>query len=287
MRVHPTIVGLSLAAAACFGVASVLQHREAVLQDPELSMKAGLLVRLVREPAWVGSNLLDGAGFVCQFLALRRGSLALVNPLLVTSLVFAMPVSALVARRPVSRGEYVAAALVAGGLALFMASARPGTGIPDASAVAWVVLSAVVVALVGGLVVAARSWVPAHAALLLAAAGGIAWGYASAVTAVAGHALGRGLLHLLASWSPYVLVASGAAGVLIVQSAFQAGELRLSLPTVTVVEPLVAIAIGQLMFQERVATRWPLPLFEVLGLVVMTIGVFALARPEAEAMQAR
>jgi drug/metabolite transporter (DMT)-like permease len=280
-----TIVALSLAAGGCFGVASVLQHRAARSQDPELSMRAGLIVGLLREPAWVASNLLDGVGFVCQFLALRSGSLALVNPLLVCSLIFAVPAGALLTRRRVSRAEYLSAGVVVAGLALFMGAARPGTGLPDAPGIAWVALSCVSAAAVGCLVILASTWARPHRALLLAGAGGITWGYASAVTAVAGHALDRGLLHALASWSPYAMVASGALGVLTVQSAFQAGELRMSLPIATVSEPLVAIVIGQLMFKEHMVTRWPSSVIEVAGLAVMTLGVFALARPEVDAWQ--
>ena len=92
-RGFASIILLSLASAASYGLAAVLQHHAAIREAPELSLRAGLLVRLARRPLWLVGNVLDGVGYLFQFLALRRGSLALVEPLLVLSLVFALPVA--------------------------------------------------------------------------------------------------------------------------------------------------------------------------------------------------
>ena len=89
-----SIVVLSLASAAFYGLAAVLQHEAAVQEPPNLSMQAGLLIRLVARPRWLLGTALDCVAYVFQFLALRRGSLALVEPILVLSLVFALPVAA-------------------------------------------------------------------------------------------------------------------------------------------------------------------------------------------------
>ncbi len=119
-------------------------------------MQAGLLVRLARRPMWLAGSLLDGLGYLFQFLALRRGSLALVEPILVLSLVFALPVAARLDRRPVGRFELVPALAVVAGVGLFLGAAQPGVGRPDASPLAWVVLSVVVAALCGAVTLGAR-----------------------------------------------------------------------------------------------------------------------------------
>lgn len=279
------VIVLALGAAACFGLASVLQHHAVGKEPMELSMRAGLLVRLARQPLWLLANVLDAAGFACQFLALRHGSLALVNPLLVCSLIFALPAGALISHHRISRTEYLAALVVAGGLGLFMAVARPGPGRPFASDTAWVVLSGVVVAVIVCMLIAARGPAKRFAAVLLAAAAGLTWGYVSAVSELAGHLLDRGVVYTLESWTPYVMIASGAIGILMVQSAFQAGALRMSLPTLTVMEPLVAIAIGQVLFGERIDSHGLAVAWQVVGLAIMTVGVFVLARPEAEQLE--
>ena len=98
-----SIVLLSLASAASYGLAAVLQHQATMKEPPELSLRAGLLVSLAHRPLWLVGNALDGVGYLFQFLALRRGSLALVEPLLVLSLVFALPMGAWLEHRRASR----------------------------------------------------------------------------------------------------------------------------------------------------------------------------------------
>jgi drug/metabolite transporter (DMT)-like permease len=269
---------LSLASAASYGLAAVLQHQAAVREHPDLSMRAGLLVRLVRRPMWLLGNALDAVGYLFQFLALRRGSLALVEPLLVLSLVFALPMAARLDHRRVSRSEVASSLAVATGLAVFLGVGRPGVGHPTASGATWAVLSASVAALCGATVLGARKGSHLRAALLLAVGSGVAFGYVAAVTERAGHLLDAGVMHMLASWTPYALVAGGVIALLFTQSAFHAGALRLSLPTLTIAQPLVAVAIGVGMFGEHIDAQGLAPIWEVFGLVLVILGVFVLAK---------
>ena len=82
----------------------------------------------------------------------------------------------------------------------------------------------------------------------------------------------------MATWPPYALLAGASVALLLTQSAFHAGSLRLSLPTLTVVQPLVAVAIGLACFGEKIETRGAAPIVGMLGLLLITAGVFALAR---------
>lgn len=273
-----SVVVLSMASAAAYGLAAVLQHRAAALTDPELSMRAGLLVNLARRPLWLVGNALDGVGYLFQFLALRRGSLALVEPLLVLSLVFAMPVAAFLDHRRPSRSEVASTGVVAAGLALFLGVARPGLGHPDASAKAWTILSVVVVGGCAAAVAGARHGTRRRAAVLLGVGSGLAFGYVAALTERTGHLLDAGVVHTLASWVPYAMGIGAVAALLLTQSAFNAGDLRLSLPVLTVAQPLVAMAIGLGVFGEHIEVGGPAPVVEGLGLAIVTVGVFALGR---------
>ena len=85
------------------------------------------------------------------------------------------------------------------------------------------------------------------------------------------------------SLDEYALLVGGGAALLMTQSAFNAGALRLSLPTLTVAQPLIAIGIGLAMFGEQIDSRGFAPVLEVLGLVLVTFGVFALARSSVAA----
>jgi drug/metabolite transporter (DMT)-like permease len=273
------IVVLSMLSAAAYGLAAVLQHHAASEEPPELSMKMGLLVQLARRPMWLVGNALDVVGYVFQFFALRRGSLSLVEPLLVLSLVFALPLAARLDHRRFSLNEITSAATIALGLGLFLGVARPGVGDPRASGWAWAALTSIIVVACGAMVLGARGGSPRRAAVLLAAASGTAFGYVAAVTESIGHILNHGVLHVFSSWELYALALGGAAALLLTQSAFHAGELRLSLPTLSVAQPLVALAIGIGFFDERINSHGVAPGVEVLGLVLMTVGVYALAQP--------
>lgn len=281
-----SIVVLSMASAASYGLAAVLQHRTAIRQPPELSMRAGLLVGLAHRPMWLVGNALDAVGYAFQFLALRRGSLALVEPVLVLSLVFALPVAAGLDHRHVSRSELASAGAIALGLLLFLLAARPGLGHPHASGTTWAILTAVIAILCGVVALGTRGESRLRA-MLLAVGSGTAFGYVAALTERTGHLLDAGVVHTLATWPPYALVVGALVALLLTQSAFHAGALRLSLPTLTVVQPLVAIAIGLACFGENVETHGVAPIVEALGLLLITGGVFALARSPVIGVEAK
>jgi drug/metabolite transporter (DMT)-like permease len=273
-----SIVVLSVLSAAAYGEAAVLQHHEASTEPQELSTRPGLLVRMARRPLWLIGTALDGVGYLCQFLALRRGSLALVEPLLVLSLVFALPVAARLEHRRIAGSEVWSAVVTVAGLSLFLQVARPALGHPTASGQAWLILSAVIAALCGAMALGARAGSRPRAALLYSAASGTAFGYVAALTERTGHLLDRGALHTLGTWPPYALVAAAIVALALTQSGFQAGVLRLSLPTLTIAQPLVALVIGIGFFGERVNARGVAPALEALGIVMMTFGVYSLAR---------
>jgi hypothetical protein len=180
--------------------------------------------------------------------------------------------------RRASAADVWSTIVIAAGLALFLGVARPGIGHPHASNAAWALLSAAIAACCTIMVLGSRGGSPRRAAVLLAAASGTTFGYVAAVTERTGHILDRGVVHTLTTWTPYALLVGGVAALLLTQSAFHAGALRLSLPTLTVAQPLVAVAIGLGFFGEHVDSRGFAPVAEIAGLVLVTVGVFALAR---------
>jgi drug/metabolite transporter (DMT)-like permease len=272
-----SVVLASLAAASCYAIAAVLQQSAAVAEDPALSLRPALVGSLLRRRRWLLGILASVAGYAFQFLALRRGSLALVEPLLVASLVIALPLNALVERRALSAREWAPGLAIVGALTLFLLAARPGRGAPHASAGGWILLACLTLGAVTICVRHAGAGGPRRA-VALGSGAGILFGVTGAVTETTGHLLDHGIAHLFASWAPYALILAGVAGLIINQSAFQAGELRWSLPAITILEPLVAILIGELMFHEHIAGGVLARSEEVLGLAGMTIGVLTLAR---------
>jgi len=266
----------SLVAALLYAAASVLQHRAAVAAPQERSLRVGLLGHLALQPWWLAGVAADGGGFVAQFLALGHGPLIIVQPLLVSGLLFALPLGAVLSHRRITMKELWAATAVVAGLAALMISAAPESGHPNASATAWTWLLVATLIPAAAFVVAALR-VPSAKPALLATAAGIIYGLTAALTKVTAHQLGQSVHDVVAGWQVYVLIGVGVIGMVLTQSAFQAGPLKASLPALTVTDPVVSALIGMTAFHENV-DQDPLRIaVELLGAALMIVGVIALA----------
>jgi drug/metabolite transporter (DMT)-like permease len=279
----PAVVAVlcALGAALLYATASVLQQHSAAAEPVAQSMRIVLLARLVRNPLWLLGGVADVAGFGLQAVALSRGTLVLVQPLLVVGLLFALPFGARFNGSRMGRDAWVSAVAVCAGLAVFQSVADPTAGRDTIASATWVLLLiasgglAVLLALAG---VRANGWAKA---VLLSAGTGTTYGMAAALIKTVGHELSSGLAPTLGHWEPWTLAAVGIAGMLMAQSAFQAGSLDVSLPTMTVVDPVVSILIGSLAFDERLSASAPAVAAEVVSLIVMAAGVYGLARARA------
>jgi drug/metabolite transporter (DMT)-like permease len=273
------VLAASLGAALCYAVASVLQQQAASGQPHDRSLRPALLLHLVARPRWVLGVLTDVAGYALQVVALAEGSLVLVQPLLVSGLLFALPLGAFAARTRLRAAEWVGALEVAAGLSLFLVVAAPAQGRPEASGVAWVAVIAATLGPAALLVVLAGPVGPRRA-MSLGAATGLLYGLTAALTKASAHLLNAGVVHALGRWELYALAVVGISGMLTAQSAFQAASLASSLPILTATDPVVSIAIGAVAFGESLNWRGPAPLLELVGLAVMVAGIFGLARSQ-------
>jgi drug/metabolite transporter (DMT)-like permease len=270
----------SVVGASFYALSSVLEQHAASKEPADQSLRLNLLVVLARRRLWLLGMAAGVAGYAMQFIALRKGSLALVQPIFVTGLVMALAGSALAQRRRFSRREWLANAQILGGIALYIAAAQPGPGHPRGSATGWILLAAISTIAVAALIELSHGS-PQRRSLALGVATGIVLGTTSAITERTSHRLGISLGHALDDWSPYVLVVVSIGGLVLNQSAFQAGDLKWSLPAITVLEPLVAILIGQALFHEHVATSALHVTGQIVGLVSMVVGVLILAASPA------
>jgi drug/metabolite transporter (DMT)-like permease len=271
-----------LASALLYALASVLQQRAAAEQPREQSMRLGLLTRLVRRPMWLVGIGSDGAAYALQFVALGHGALVLVQPLLVSGILFALPLSAWLAQNRMTGKDWSGALALVTGLSLFLVVSSPGAGHAEAANTDWLLLSIVCALGIGALVLAAQGRSSRHRAALLAAAAGVDYGLTAAFTKSAAHLLlDHGVMTAITSWEAYGLVIAGVLGMLLAQSAFQAGSLDASLPVLTVTDPLVSILIGAVVLGEGIRIGLAPVLLEGIGLALMTVGVFVLSREEA------
>ncbi len=271
----------ALGAALLYALASVLQQRSAARLPEEHSLRIGLLTRLVRSRVWLAGVAADLAGFGLQFAAIASGTIVIVQPLLVAGLLFALPIGARLDHDRLRRADWVGATAVCAGLAVFLVVANPAPGRSTVQPGVWPPLLAAGLGL--GVVLAAlgaRSRGRSKAVYLSASAG-IIYGVAAGLTKTTGSQLGTSIVGAFTHWELYALVAVGVGGMVVAQSAFQAGSLDVSLPTMTAIDPVVSICIGALAFGEVIAGDPVSVVVEVVSLVVMVAGIYALARSPA------
>src|SRR3954454_345657 len=134
------VVVAAIGSALLYAVAAVTQQRAASAQPMERSLRLSLLIHLLARPLWLLGLLCDVGGFLLQFWALDHGSLVLVQPLLVSGLLFAVPLGALISNAKMRRQDWIGAILTVSGLAIFLLVAQPDEGRSDASPLAWVIL---------------------------------------------------------------------------------------------------------------------------------------------------
>lgn len=272
---------IALAGAGLYAVASVLEQYEAGKQDESKAMKVGLLVSLAKRPLWLLGLALDGGGFALQAWALSLGPVAIVQPVLVTSLLFALPLGVKYTGQRIGRNEWIGAVVVTVSLAAFVAAADVDKG--DTTHVSggdWILASAIV----GGLAVACivagwKASAPVKAALW-GSAGGLLWGimavYLQTTTDLWDE---RSLLAVLETWYPYAVIAAGAIGMLMAQSAFQTGKLAPSMATFSSIDPIVGVVLGVWLFGQRLHSDvLAREAIAVVALAVMVVGIVILSR---------
>lgn len=272
------VMVLALVAALLFGLSTVLQHQAAQAAAPERSMRPGLLLDLVRRPRWLLGQLGATSGFAAQAVALSFGALSVVQPLVVTRLVFGLVLAAWFAHQALSTREWGGALAIVAGLGAFLLAASPPEGTTAVNGTGWlgIMLVTGVPALV--LVLAAPRTPGVPRAMALAGAGALLFVALTTLTKVIGHDMRDDAAGVFTSWKLYALAPTGLGAMVLVQSAFMAGPIRASLPVLTCVECLGAIAMGALFLNEAVSLSGLAVVVEVLGLAAVVWGVVLVTR---------
>ncbi|MGE2725238.1 DMT family transporter [Mycolicibacterium pulveris] len=276
---------LAIGAAVFVAIGDVIHQRQAHEVTDEPVGHTALLLRLLRDRRWWLGSLVAAAGFGLQAAALGLGSVLLVQALLVTSLLFALPMSARLAHRRVTRREWTWAVLLAVSVAVIITVGNPTVGQARGSAEVWTVVLAVLVPALALCVAGARILHGPVSAVLLALASGALWGLFAVLTkgvvAQLDFSSWAGVSALLRSPELYALVAVAIGGTVWQQASFRAGALTASLPTMTVAEPVVASVLSVVVLGESLRPDDAGWVALVVAVVVMVVATGALARGEA------
>jgi hypothetical protein len=281
----------ALIAAAAFAGSSVLKHRSAQDLDPAVAGAHGkpgsglrrIVVGTIRHPLWLLAIVVDALGLVMQVLALHLGPLATVQPLLVTSLVFALLFSG---RRSRSELAWPLVLLASLAVLIWLTAAGGSNGAVTAPDTLPLVIAAVVVlsATAAGFVLAERPHRRLRSAPVLGCGVGLIYATTAALLkAVSDQTSQSGVAGLLGSWQLYAFIVLGAAGLVLSQAAFRAGPLRESLPATSVVDPLASIVIGVAVYDEHLRHGPVTGPLSVLALAVLVVATVLVSRREADA----
>lgn len=268
----------AVAAGSSFAIGAVLQQSAARQAPKQDSLSWRLIVDLAHQPRWLAGIASDGVSFGLQALALAFGPLALVQPLLVTGLLFAMPLAFRLRRRRIGRREWLGTIGVAGGLAAFLAAASPSEGQAQPSLAKWIGIIVALAAVMAVATAAGRlsrgAWRPS----LYAVAAGTAFGLLAALTKTSTSLLSQGAGTFFTAWQPYSMAVVAVLGAIVQQSAFQAGPLATSLPIMDAMEPTVATLLGVIAFGEQVSTSAGSLVVEILGMLALIVGIVVIDR---------
>lgn len=273
---------IAIVSSALFGSGVALQQRPARNVPASYAARFALLARVAHRPLWLLGVAAEFAGFALQVVALGHGSLVVVQPIITVSLLFTIALAGTWSRSTVSRRDWVAVVAVVIGLAAFLVLAQPSEhSRGQASSKAWSIMAVAVVVAVAVMLAAGFHSGGRRRAALFGLAAGVGDAVMAVLTKAFAHDLQPGVTHALRSWTPYALCAVGIVALLLSQTAYQVGRPTVSLPLITVTDPILSSALGIAIFGEVIhlhGVRGPVALAAV---IVMVVGLVVLNHSSA------
>jgi drug/metabolite transporter (DMT)-like permease len=275
---------LALSSALCVAIADALQQRATHRITDTARSNLELFAKLLGNRRWRWGALILIASIALQAAALGQGSVLLVQALLVLSLLFALPVSARLAHRRVTGWEWIWAVVLTAAVVVIVTVGNPQAGHSRASLQTWAAVAVVLGPLLVGCLVVARIRGGALAAVLFAFVSGSLWAVFAVLTKGVVAQLGAGGWAVARSPELYAWLLTALAGFAWEQSAFRAGTLTASMPTLEVTQPVVAAVLGVVVLGETLNTGHAGMIALVIAALVMAVATVELARGNAVAV---
>ena len=240
-----------IAVAFALSSAAVIAWGTVVRQQIAESASAGVLRTAIRRPLWWVGTGTAVVGYGLQVVALGFGTLLLVQPVLVLSLMFTLPLAAWYQGRRTTTFENAWSLVLTIAVAVLLILGRPAHGMVRPPLERW--LPALII---GVLTMLTLAWISrrfrSQQALLLGIVCGGIYGYVAVLSkAVVDIFTNEGFIALFSTWHLLGLVLSAGTGTIVQQYAFHAGPLKHSLPAMTVIEPIVAFSLGYAILNEK------------------------------------
>lgn len=208
-------------------------------------------VILLKNPLWLAGWGALGLGFVFQALALHVGEMSVVQPLLVTELVFALALRRLWLRQSIRGLTWWAAALTCVSLGVFLATSEPQGGTHYPASYAWVTGAWGTVAAATALALLGIRGSTVRRTALVASATAMMWALvATLVKTMTDTWAEFGVTGMFGHWPVYGLAAAGLGAEILQQTTLRVGPLSVAQPLLVIVNPIVSIALSVWIFEE-------------------------------------
>jgi hypothetical protein len=237
--------------AALSNALNVVTQHKASIGNPRKAKGWRLIPYLFTSPLWLFGWVALAGAFVFQALALHGGQMSVVQPLLVTELVFALVLRRMWVHQDIRPVTWWSAVFTCLSLALFLGMSEPQGGNALPSSHEWVSASTTFVGLTVILTVLGMWGPPRRRAVLLASATAILWALVATFIKTTTETLSQfGLSGTFVHWPIYALAATGLAAEVLNQVTLHVGPLSVSQPFLVIVDPIVSIALSVWIFEE-------------------------------------
>jgi drug/metabolite transporter (DMT)-like permease len=238
-----------------------------------------LAMTLVRHPLWLLGAAAAVAAFLLQAAALHFGSLSIVQPVLVTELIFVLVLRRVWLRQSARPAAWGSAALVCVSLGVFLSVGEPRGGHDHPTTAAWLGTFGAFGGATLVLVLLATGGSPSRRAGLYATASAFVGSLEAAYLKSAADTLAAsGVTAMLTHWPVYAVALSGIVDVVLVQAALHVGPLTVSQPLMVVVTPMASIALSVWLFEEHFTRDVAEIVAAALSFAGIVVGVVLLTR---------
>jgi drug/metabolite transporter (DMT)-like permease len=244
----------ALLSAVWFALSAALQQRGQFSLARGGSPVEGVagLFRLFAVPIWLLGTVVLLLGYATQGAALDRGKLVVVQPLMVTTIVWALPLGHWLTRQQVVPRQVLGAFVVVVGLALFVLVGDPDAGVDTAKTSSFVIATLIIAAVVLGLLL----WLhtkgsKALRAAVLGVCAGLFYGLSACFAKPVINDLHVSIGEAAGAWQTWALLGFGLIAFVIQQLSLATGQLAPAMAAVSVANPAVSVLLGILLFEER------------------------------------
>lgn len=280
-----TVIALGLAAALVFALSAFLQRRAAhdALGGHPSSLTGPVSVlrfvrRLTHSRTWIAGWVTNVVGNGVQAIALKLGSVSLVQPLMSMQLLFALSLASAEERRWPSPRDLASAAAVCGGLVVLLTTegATPPSAPPHRGRA--LAIAATVIAIIAALRFVSRR-VSATLASILS---GISAGLCHAMSAVlikviVEDAAAHGVAAVPVHWPVYALIVSTVSGFVLGQIAVASGPLPAAVAAMSATNPVASFLAGMLAFDAPMPRDPAVVAAIAASGVMIVVGIIGLA----------